>query len=91
MRGYVLAQAHEVLPRFSSLEQGFLARGSAPFEAHEAAIRALARAVGEQATVVAFDKLFLTGALLFFGVLPFVFLLRSPKQATAPAHVEVEV
>ena len=90
MRGYLMGQGSEVSTRFASLEHGFVARGLDPVEAHEAALRSLAALVGKQATVVAFDKLFITGALLFFGVLPFVFLLRAPRQASAPVHVEVE-
>jgi DHA2 family multidrug resistance protein len=91
LRSHVLAQSPEVMARFSALEASFRAHGASVSEAHQAALRSLGAAVAEQGTVIAFDKLFLTGALLFFGVLPMVFLLRRRKDAAPPAHVEVEV
>jgi DHA2 family multidrug resistance protein len=41
-----------------------------------------------QATVLSFDRLFLLQGLLFFGVLPLLFLIRVPRHA-APVHVEM--
>jgi DHA2 family multidrug resistance protein len=92
LRAHVLAQSLELMPRLAALEQALRARGLSAGAAHQAAMRRLAAAVGTQGTVIAFDRLFITGALLFFFVLPLVFLLRKPAQPDAKAaHVEVEV
>ena len=94
----------EVLARLASTQAALVARGVSPGAAREAAIRSLGGGVALQGTVIAFDRLFITGALLFVGVLPLVLLLRAPKAPPASSsgaphkadpkehvHVEIEV
>jgi DHA2 family multidrug resistance protein len=52
------------------------------------AARLVSYRVYQQATVVSFDRIFLLQGLLFFAVLPLLFLMRVPRHA-APVHVEL--
>ncbi len=82
----------EVMARIAGAEQMFRGQGYGPDQAHEAALQALAGSVARQATVVAFDQMFLFAGLLFLGVLPLLFFLKAPTPdaAAEPVHVEIE-
>jgi DHA2 family multidrug resistance protein len=83
----------EVIARMSAAEQAFRARGLGPDAAHEAALRSLAGTVARQASVVAFDHMFLFAGIVFLGVLPMLLFLRAPtpdERPTEAVHVEIE-
>ena len=81
----------EVAARLFAIEQAMRARGLDPVAAHDAALRSLSGVVARQATVVAFDHMFLFAGIVFLGVIPLLFFLRAPDvEAVAPAHVEIE-
>jgi DHA2 family multidrug resistance protein len=106
LRPWILEQRPEVLSRLAGTQAALVARGVSPGAAREAAVRSLGGSVTLQGMVIAFDRLFITGALLFVAVLPLVLLLRAPKKPpTSPSapgapskdeprehvHVEIEV
>jgi DHA2 family multidrug resistance protein len=79
----------ETRARLAGLERGLVAKGFDPTSAHEAALRALDGIVTGQAAVLAFERLFVLGAVVFLAVLPLLLFLRVPRSLrTGPAHVE---
>lgn len=83
----------EVAARLHGSEQLLAASGASPGAAHESALRGFAGLVARQGAVLAFDKMFLVGTLLFICVLPLLLLLSGARTAAPakPAHVEIEV
>lgn len=92
MSAQILAERPEVLSRMTQTQLGLQARGFDLPTAHALAIKMLGGTVAREAMVMAFEKLFVVGALAFLAVLPLFFMLRQPKLATvAPLpHVEME-
>jgi DHA2 family multidrug resistance protein len=97
LKAHLVLSRPEVAQRLHGAEHLLAAAGASPQVAHGTALRALAGTVARQGAVLAFDKMFLLGTLLFACVLPLLLLLRAarmdPAQAgpTEPAHVEIEV
>jgi DHA2 family multidrug resistance protein len=91
LKAHLLLTRPEVAQRLHGAQAALAGRGIAD-PAHTA-LQSLFGAVARQGAVLAFDKLFLVGALLFAGVLPLLWLLRgaTPSSQAKPAHVEIEV
>jgi DHA2 family multidrug resistance protein len=75
----------EVASRMSGMAHAAVRRGLDPVAAQLAAERMLGGIVAQQATVLTFEKLFLLSGILFLGVLPLLYFLRSPEHEGAPA------
>jgi DHA2 family multidrug resistance protein len=88
----VIAERPIVIGRLAQIQTGLIGRGLDAASAHELALRSLGGTVAREAMVMAFEKLFVVGAMAFVIVLPLLFLLRAPKSAPAAAlpHVEME-
>ncbi len=81
-----------VVERFNMLVQGLIANGYDAVTAHSAAGRIIGGIVRRQATVLAFEKLFLVAGITFLCVLPVLIFLRSPHhQARRPADAHIEI
>ena len=76
--------------RIAAIEKMLSARGLDPTAAHQAAARMLDGELRRQAMVISFERLFYLAGILFLLVLPLVFFLRLPKDAT-PAEVHMEM
>jgi len=64
----------------------------APPQAHEAALRVLDGAVRAQASVLAFERVFLLAGLVFLFVLPLLYFLRTDRDArSVKPRVNLEV
>ncbi|MBN1204914.1 MAG: DHA2 family efflux MFS transporter permease subunit [Myxococcaceae bacterium] len=89
---HLTADRPEPLAWLGQVRGGFLARGLDEASAHEASLRLLAGTTLRQATILAFDRLFLLAALLLLGVLPLLLFLRtSPRSGPrGRAHLDVE-
>ena len=75
----------------SGTAAGLMARGMDLAGAQSLATMQMAGRVARQGMVLAFDHLFLVGAVCFALILPLVMLFRRPKLETgAPAHIEME-
>lgn len=92
-RGALLPHLSETSPiaqdRIARLEQGFIQRGMDAVSAHAAALKALAGSVAREASMLAFEHIFMLAGLLFLLVLPlllFLKVVRTPIQAPAEAH-----
>jgi MFS transporter, DHA2 family, multidrug resistance protein len=89
----VIAERPAVVGRLSQIQSGLLTRGLDVGATHELALRAVNGTVAREATVMAFEKLFVVGAIAFVVVLPLLLMLRVPKKAESAAsllHVEME-
>ncbi len=71
--------------RLHRLAAGFVARGSDPSSAGQLALRALDGMVARQASLLAFDRVFLIAGLSFFAVVPLLYYLKTPDLKAAPA------
>jgi MFS transporter, DHA2 family, multidrug resistance protein len=83
-----------VQARVAAIVQGMIQRGLHPAEAAAAARATLFGILSRQATVLAFEKVFLEVGLMFVCVLPLLYFLRSARHeraagaAPAPIHME---
>jgi DHA2 family multidrug resistance protein len=73
-----------VLNRLAMIERALVARGFDASSAHAGAGRVLGGMVTRQATVLAFERMFLLAGVAFLFILPLVFFLKSPTGARAP-------
>ncbi len=81
----------EVAATLRATAAGAMARGMDPVAAQTAALASLAGRVAREGAVIGFEKTLAIGAILFLAVSPLVLLLRAPKSAAPPVHVEIEV
>jgi DHA2 family multidrug resistance protein len=74
--------------RLQSLTQGMVAKGAAPYVAHERALQLLDGQLMRQATMLAYNDAWLLILLCFLAVVPAVFLLRKRRgpAAVVDAH-----
>lgn len=80
----------ELIERLAAIEGGLTARGVDPLSAQAASLRLLSDGALRQATIIAFDRLFVFSALLFLLALPLVLTLRSGPPGGVPAGVQPE-
>jgi len=81
----------EVAERLRMLARGMQMRGMDPARAQEAAGRLLNGIVTQQATVIAFERIFLLAGLAFLLVIPLLFFLKAPELAEAGPKADVHV
>jgi DHA2 family multidrug resistance protein len=70
----------EVMQRVAGIEAGLVARGLNPGAAQAAAGRVLDGMVSRQATLLAFERMFILAGLAFLVVIPLAFFLRAPAN-----------
>jgi len=70
-----------VWQRLQMLTQGFMSRGADMTTARARALQVLEMQVGGQSAMISFEHAFALGAMLFFAIVPLVFLLRAPEKA----------
>ena len=91
VRAHVTPERLEVQQIINGTAGGLVARGMDLAGAQGLATMQMAGRVARQGMVLAFDHLFLVGAICFAAILPMVLLFRRPKLDTgAPAHIEME-
>ena len=69
----------EVMSRFAMIQRGLIAQGYDPSTAQAAAGRVLGGMVMRQATVLAFERMFMLAGIAFLFILPLVLFLKGPK------------
>ena len=86
---HVAPVRQQVIDRLALLSAGFRAKGFDPHDAKQAALSALDFSVRTQASVLAYDKIFLLAGILFLLVLPLLLFLRVDRNlSVAPGHTE---
>jgi len=97
MKAHLVEQRPEVFNRLLAVQAGAIARGVDPAVAKQLSIASMYGLVARQGMVIAFDQMFVLGALLFAVVAPLFLFVRRPASSTAdlrnapPQHVDVEV
>jgi len=78
-----------VIQRLAMMRGAFTARGYDAYHAGQAALAALGGTIRIQASVLAFDKIFILAGLLFLVVLPLLVFLRVDRKVPeVPSHPE---
>jgi DHA2 family multidrug resistance protein len=92
LKDHLIAERPEVQARLAGTVAALMARGLDAVSARALALRSLAGTVAREGMVLAFEHVFVVGAICFAFVIPLVLLLRRPALAAAstPAHVELE-
>ncbi len=75
----------ELLSRVGMIQRGLGAQGYDPASAQAAAGRVLGGMVMRQATVLAFERMFMLAGIAFLFIIPLVYFLRGPKFKTPGA------
>jgi len=70
----------EVMQRMAMVQSGLVARGLDPGAARAAANRVLDFTITRQATLLAFERMFILAGLAFLVVIPFAFFLKAPAN-----------
>jgi DHA2 family multidrug resistance protein len=77
--------------RMRQLTTGFVARGFDPHAARDMTMRALDGIVEQQATLLAFDRVFIMAGIAFLCVLPLLFFLKTPDRAGPAPKVDLHL
>jgi DHA2 family multidrug resistance protein len=77
--------------RLRDATTGFMARGYDAMMARGLALRSLDGTVDRQATLLAFDHVFLMAGVAFLLVLPLLAFLKTPEQTAAGTREKIEV
>lgn len=89
VNSHVSSVRPEVIERLALLRAGFSARGFDPYHASQSALSALDFGIRTQASVIAFDRIFILAGVLFLIVLPLLLFLRIDRKASVlSAHAE---
>jgi len=87
---HVTATSAATEERLALITAGLERAGMSAGQAQKVAIAELARSVQSQASVVAFDGIFLLAGIVFLFVLPLLVFLKTPRAAGAPPGVHFE-
>jgi DHA2 family multidrug resistance protein len=79
------------LARVAQTTAGFMARGLDPITARDMALRAIDGAVERQATLLAFDRVFIMAGIAFLIVLPLLLFLKTPETNEPAPKVDVHI
>jgi len=86
---HLVAGSAPVTDRLARIQQGLIGRGIDPGDARGAAGRLLGGLVERQASVLAFERLFLLAGIAFAFVLPLGIFLKPPKGMTKGPKVDL--
>jgi DHA2 family multidrug resistance protein len=87
---HVTALRPEITQQLAGAQQLFMSHGMDAGAAQHAALASMAGRVARQASVLAFDKVFLLQGIAFVVVLPLLLFLRVERQPE-PVHVEMSM
>jgi MFS transporter, DHA2 family, multidrug resistance protein len=89
---HVTASSQAAVDRTQGLTGMFVRRGVDSIQAHDMALRALDGIVERQATLLAFNRVFLLAGVAFLFVLPLLYFLKVPEDAKdGPPKEKIEV
>jgi DHA2 family multidrug resistance protein len=83
LMAHLVAGRPEVMQRLGGVQSGLIARGLDPGAARAAAGQVLDGLLTRQATLLAFERLFILAGVAFLVVIPFAFFLRAPANSRA--------
>ena len=88
---HVTPTSGAALARVQQVTAGFQAQGAPRTAAREMALRALDGLVEQQATLLAFERVFIMAGLAFLFVLPLLYFLKAPKLGAPAIKVDVHM
>lgn len=88
---HVTPSSGAAMMRLQQTIGGFVARGFDPITARDMALRALDGIIEQQATLLAFERVFIMAGLAFLFVLPLLYFLKTPKGDAAAVKVDVHM
>jgi DHA2 family multidrug resistance protein len=88
---HVTPTSGAAMARIHQATAGFVARGFDPIAAREMALRALDGLVEQQATLLAFERVFIMAGLAFLFVLPLLYFLKAPKLGAPAVKVDIHM
>jgi MFS transporter, DHA2 family, multidrug resistance protein len=88
---HVTAANAPAMDRFRQMTGGFLARGFDVPAARQMATRAMDGIVERQASLLAFDRVFLMAGLAFVAVLPLLAFLKTPADKAALTRTKPDI
>jgi DHA2 family multidrug resistance protein len=88
---HVTPSSGAALVRVDQATTGFMARGFDVITARQMALRSLDGLVEQQATLLAFERVFIMAGLAFLFVLPLLYFLKAPKLGGPPVKVDVHM
>jgi MFS transporter, DHA2 family, multidrug resistance protein len=87
----VTSSSAAAMMRMQQTVGAFVARGFDPATAKDMALRALDGIVEQQATLLAFERVFILAGLAFLFVLPLLYFLKTPKTDRPAVKVDVHM
>ncbi len=88
---HVTPTSAAAMDRVQQATAGFMARGFNPIAAREMAMRAMDGMVDRQATLLAFERVFIMAGLAFMFVLPLLYFLKAPKDGAPAVKVDIHL
>ncbi len=88
---HVTPTSGAAMARVQQATGGFIARGFDPIAARQMALRALDGLVEQQATLLAFERVFIMAGLAFMFVLPLLYFLKAPPAGAPAVKVDVHM
>jgi DHA2 family multidrug resistance protein len=92
---HVVPSNPAAISRIQGMTQSGLARGMDWQRAHDIALRSLDGLIDRQATLLAFERVFLLAGIAFLAVLPLLYFLKvpdadpdAPKKEKVDVHIE---
>jgi DHA2 family multidrug resistance protein len=88
---HVTPTSPAAMMRIQQATAGFVRRGLDPATAQQMALRAIDGIVEGQATLLAFERVFIMAGLAFLVVLPLLYFLKAPDHGGPAVKVDVHV
>ena len=67
-----------------------MARGADPWTAQQRALALLDRSSSGQASVIAYGRIYVLGAVIILALIPLLFLIGRPQRGGDAAHLALE-
>ncbi len=83
LRGHMAAYGSVGAERLTRIAHGLIARGVDPVAAHQQGLAILSGEITAQASMIAFDKIFLLSGIVLVGSMPLLGLVKKPPPRTA--------
>jgi DHA2 family multidrug resistance protein len=83
LAAHITSGRPEVMARLNAIQGGLMSRGLSATASREGALRMMDGMLGQQASVLGFERMFLFAGLAFLLVIPFALFLRRPKGVPA--------
>ena len=83
LAAHVTSGRPEVMARLNAIQGGLMSRGLSATASRDGALRIMDGMLGQQASVLGFERMFLFAGLAFLLVIPFALFLRRPKGVPA--------